>query len=295
MQKNGGTEAVRRQSKLVIGPWNHSGLGNRKTGEIDFGPQAEFDLQHMMIRWFDHWLKDMDDGISNEPAVRYFVMGSGKWKNAATWPPEKLEEVTHYLQGAQLLGPTASNTGSDTYCYDPADPMPTLWTPEMFTVPADRRLVAHRKDALIYRTPPLVEAIEIAGYPEVILFASSSAVDTDFFARLVDESPDNGQALEICYGMVRARHRSGLEREDFLTPGEVVEYRIRLGATACRFLKGHRIRLEITSSDYPNHDRNHNTGKNDLVDIELVTATQTVHYGRTRQSHLILNVDLAKD
>jgi hypothetical protein len=270
------------------------GLGQRKTGEIDFGPQAELDLQAMMIRWFDYWLKDLQNGVGSEPAVRYFVMGSGTWKNAATWPPGGSHELTYYLQDPNRLAEDATDAGADTYRYDPANPVPTLWTHDMFTVPSDRRVVAHRQDILIYRTPPLEKAVEVAGYPEVVLFASSSAMDTDFFARLVDEFPDDGSALEICYGMVRARHRNGLDRVELLNPGEVVEYRIRLNATACRFLKGHRIRLEITSSDYPNHDRNHNTGKNDLVDVELVPATQTVFHGRSQPSRLIMNGVLPK-
>ena len=120
--------------------------------------------------------------------------------------------------------------------------------------------------------------MEIAGYPEVVLFVSSSAPDTDFFARLVDEHPPGGPAPEMCYGMVRARHRNSLDVEELLTPGDVVELRIRMGPTACRFEPGHRIRLEITSSDFPNHDRNHNTGKNDLADPELVVATNAVHH-----------------
>jgi len=151
--------------------------------------------------------------------------------------------------------------------------MPTLWGCDLFTLPSNRRLVEHRPDILYYLTPALVEEVEIVGYPEVVLYASSSAVDTDFFARLVDNDP-KGLAIEVCYGMVRARHRNSLEVEELIEPGTVYEFRIKLGPTACRFLKGHRIRLEITSSDFPNHDRNHNTGRDDLVDVELRTAEQ---------------------
>ena len=153
--------------------------------------------------------------------------------------------------------------------------MPTLWTPDHFTVPADRRALECRSDILYYQTAPLQEEIEVVGYPEAVLYAASSAPDTDFFARLVDEDPQ-GRALEICYGMVRARHRHSFDEEELLVPGEVVEYRIKLGATACRFAKGHRIRLEITSSDFPNHDRNHNVGRNDLEDVEMAVAEQRV-------------------
>jgi len=300
MQQNARTEPARAQTKLIIGPWNHPGLGRRKMGEIDFGPQAELDLTDMIIRWFDHWLKGLDNGVDREPAVRYFVMGAGRWRSASTWPPEELEEAIYYLSsdgeagradGAGLLRLEApGEEPCDAYTYDPHDPVPTLWTPELFTVPADRRVLEYRQDILYYRTPPLTEEVEVVGYPEVVLFASSSALDTDFFARLVDEDPE-GTALEVCYGMVRARHRHSLDREELLVPGEVTEFRIELGATACRFLKGHRIRLEITSSDFPNHDRNHNTGGNDLADVELAAAEQKVFHSGEFPSRLILPVD----
>ena len=170
--------------------------------------------------------------------------------------------------------------------------MPTLWTKELFTGPSDRRLLEDRDDILCYRSEPLAEAVEIAGYPEAVLFVSSSAPDTDFFARLIDEHPptngDQGPALEICYGMVRARHRNGLGTEELLELGAVVELRIQLGPTACLFEPGHRIRLEITSSDFPNHDRNHNTGRNDLADTELVRATNAVHHSVANPSRLVL-------
>ncbi|MHA1331560.1 MAG: CocE/NonD family hydrolase, partial [Candidatus Hodarchaeales archaeon] len=169
-------------------------------------------------------------------------------------------------------------------------PVPTLWTRELFTVPSDRRSLEYRQDILYYRTPPLEQDVEVVGYPEVVLYASSSAPDTDFFARLVDEHP-KGPALEVCYGMVRARHRNSLDREELLTPGEITMFRIKLGPTACRFLKGHRIRLEITSSDFPNHDRNHNTGRNDLTDTKLVAAQQKIFHSTNYLSRLILTVD----
>ena len=156
--------------------------------------------------------------------------------------------------------------------------------------PSDRRRLEYRQDILYYRTPPLEAEVEVVGYPEVILYASSSAPDTDFFSRLAVEDPE-GQALEVCYGMVRARHRNSLHEEDFLTPVEVTEFRIKLGPTACQFRKGQRIRLEITSSDFPNHDRNHNTGRNDLADTELVPAAQNVFHTREYPSRLILAVD----
>lgn len=299
MQRNARTEVAQTQTKLIIGPWNHVGIGRRTIGEIDFGPQAELDLSDLIIRWFDHWLKGLENGVDREPAVRYFVMGSATWKTASTWPPDGNREKVYYLSSngsahrvessGLLTLETRGEEPCDVYIYDPNDPVPTLWTRELFTAPSDRRLLEYREDILYYRTPPLEEDVEVVGYPEVILYASSSAPDTDFFARLVDEQPD-GPALDVCYGMVRARHRHSLDREDLLTPGEITEFRITLGPTACRFLKGHRIRLEITSSDFPNHDRNHNTGRNDLADTELVAARQKIFHSEKHPSRLIVRV-----
>ena len=300
MQRHARTEAARTQSKLIICPANHGGFGKRKIGDIDFGPQAQFDIHDIIIRWFDYWLRGVDNGMDREPALRYFVMGSCKWKTTDTWPPEGKAEGAYYLSSDGHANPvdksglltTAApdDEPCDTYTYDPNDPVSTLWTTALFTVPSDRRQLEYRQDILYYRTPPLEEEVEIVGYPEVVLHASSSATDTDFFARLVDEDPE-GQAIEICYGMVRARHRNSFDREDLLTPGEATEFRIKLGPTACRFLKGHRIRLEITSSDFPNHDRNHNTGRNDLEDTELVTAEQEVFHSKAYPSRLLVRTD----
>jgi len=300
MQAHAHTEEARTQSKLVAGPWNHVGLGQRLVSGIDFGPQAQVDLPGLIVRWFDHWLKGLDNGVAREPPVRYFVMGSGRWKSADRWPPAGLDEVVYYMgsdgDANQIDGSgclSAELPGQepdDTYRYDPQDPVPTLWTPELFTGPADRRALAHRQDILRYRSPPLEQEVEVVGHPEVVLYASSTARDTDFFARLVDEDPA-GPALEVCYGMVRARHRRSLEQQELLVPGQVTEFRIRLGPTACRFRRGHRIWLEITSSDYPNHDRNHNTGGDDLSETEMVVARQRVFHTGEHPSRLILRTE----
>ena len=299
MQRNGRTELAREQTKLIIGPWNHPGLGQRRIGDIDFGPAAHLDLTDLIIRFFDRWVKGIENEVDAEPPVRYFTMGTGEWKQAETWPPEGLQEAVYYLHsGGQAQGAAGDgrldemepgDEREDCYRYDPQDPVPTLWTRDLFTVPADRRQLDHRCDILCYRSEPLVQEVEVVGYPSLVLFATSSASDTDFFARLVDEDPA-GQALEICYGMVRARHRNGLEREDLIEPGAVIEYRISLGATAICFQAGHRIRLEVTSSDFPNHDRNHNTGRNDLTDAEFIVAEQQVHHSASHASRLLVPI-----
>jgi len=255
----------------------------------------------MIICWLDYWLKEVDNGIDREPAVRYFAMAGkgGYWCEADIWPPHTTSRAYMLSSdgnagfgGSGRLSVDGGNDGVDRFDYDPHDPVPTLWTKELFTGPSDRRVLEDRDDILCYRSAPLTEAVEIAGYPEVVLFVSSSAPDTDFFARLIDEYPptdgDQAPALEMCYGMVCARHRNGLDSEELLESGMVVELRIQLGPTACRFEAGHRIRLEITSSDFPNHDRNHNTGRNDLADTELVRATNAVHHSADYPSRLVL-------
>ena len=252
-----------------------------------------------MIRWFDHWLKDLPNETESEPSVRYFVMGANTWRTADTWPPADTVRSEYSLgsngndagvSGSGSLTPSPQAEGSDSFDYDPRDPVPTLWSRALFTEPSNRRKLEHRSDILYYRTPVLTEDVEIVGYPEVLLHAASSCPDTDFFARLVDEYPDNGKAIEVCYGMIRARHRNGLDSDELLEPDVVTEFRIRLGATANRFLTGHRIRLEITSSDFPNHDRNHNVGRNDLEDTELRIAHQRICHGRNHPSRLILPI-----
>ena len=298
MQQQGGSESARIQTKLIIGPWSHINAGRRTNGTIDFGPQAEVDLTDIYIRWFDYWLKGLDNQVDLDPTVQYFVMGMNQWRSTDTWPPTGTKARPFFLSHSgdvrnlderHLCSDPNPEEAEDLYEYDPKNPVSTLWTSDLFTTVSDRRQLEHREDILTYRTPPLEEDLEIAGFPQMILYAASSAPDTDFFARLIDEYPD-GAAMDICYGMVRARHRDRLDKEDFLIPGEITTFHITLGATACRFLKGHRIRLEITSSDFPNHDRNHNTGKNDLVDSEMVVAHQRVCHGGPHASRLILPV-----
>ena len=299
MQKHGRTENARTQTRLVIGPWNHNNLGGRKQGPFDFGPAAKLNLQDAMIRWFDRWLKGDDNGVDRDPAVRYFVMGSGAWKSASTWPPEGTKRAVYFLDSdgdahlsagsGRLLDAQPAGESPDSYVYDPNDPVPTLWSTALFTEPSDRRRLDYRPDILIFRTPILETDVETVGNPEVVLYAATSAADTDFFVRLVDEDP-GGPAMDVAYGMVRARHRHSLAEENFITPEAVTEYRIRMTPTACRFLAGHRIRVEVTSSDFPNHDRNHNTGGNDLAETELVAAIQEVHHSRKYPSRLVLPV-----
>lgn len=300
MVAEGKTEIARRRQRLVIGPWSHTGRGGTKVGEIDFGADARFNVRGEEIRWFDYWLKGNPNGIDKEPSVRIFVMGRNKWRSEQEWPLKRETRRKFFLSGNGSAN-TPSGNGSlivdrpgarnakDTYAYDPSDPVPTLWDHRQFTVPADQKPLEKRRDILVYQTEPLKRPLEVTGYPKVTIHASSSASDTDFFARLIDVSPD-GVARDISMGMVRASKRNGIARNELLDPGESTQFVITLNPTSNLFKPGHRIRLDITSSDFPNFDRHHNTAGNQNTDARLVVARQTVHHGPKFQSHLDLPV-----
>lgn len=307
------TATAREGSRVVVGPWSHMGRGKRKVGKLDFGPRAAVDLAAEELRWFDHWLKGKDNGVAEEAPVRIFVMGDNEWRDEPAWPLARAEQRTlHLASDGQANTPagdgrlveagtgtrTGTKTGTETkagsapydeYEYDPADPVPTLYSAASFTVPADQKPLAERQDILVYQSEPLDERLEVTGNPVVELFASTTAPDTDFFARLIDVHPD-GKAVDVSLGMVRARYRNGLDREELVTPGETVRYEIRLNPTSIAFQPGHRIRLDITSSDFPNFDRNHNTAANPNADAELVVAKQRIFHGGEHATVLHLPV-----
>ncbi|MEW6305202.1 MAG: CocE/NonD family hydrolase [Verrucomicrobiota bacterium] len=297
MRQAGKTKAARR-SQLIIGPWSHSSRGKRKQGSIDFGPAANVDLAKTEIRWFDYWLKGQNNGVAGDAPVRIFVMGANVWRDEAEWPLKRARNQEWFLHSAgiantpegdgQLL-PKAQDHGTDHYRYNPRDPVPTLWSAALFTLPADQKPLAQRRDILVYQTGPLPEALEVTGYPEVTLYAASSAPDTDFFARLIDVAPD-GSNRDIAMGMVRARYRDSLEKPKLLKPGAVTRFTIQLRPTSNLFQAGHRIRLDITSSDFPNYDRNHNTAADQNADATLAVAEQTIHHGGKYASKLVLPV-----
>lgn len=298
MIREGRSEVARKGQRLIIGPWSHSGRGKRKQGTVDFGPSANLDLVQTEIRWFDYWLKGKPNGVDQDAPVKIFVMGANVWRDESEWPPARAKAQTWYLDSGGHANTPAGDgrllsnepaAAKDEYRYDPKDPVPTLWTPAMFTVPADQKPLAERQDILVYQTKPLSAALEVTGYPEVVLHAVSSAPDTDYFVRLIDVAPD-GSNRDIAMGMVRTRYRDGLDKPKLIPVGEVAEFRIRLRPTSNEFQPGHRIRLDITSSDFPNYDRHHNTAADPNADAELQAATQTIHHGGMHASRLILPV-----
>jgi putative CocE/NonD family hydrolase len=295
--KEGKTKAARKGSRLVIGPWPHFPPGGRKFGPIDFGPAADLNLEKLDVRWFDYWLKGKTNGVDHDAPVRIFVMGDNCWRDEASWPLKRTRSRALFLTSSggantpagdgKLVWERPADNGADKYCSDPRDPVPTLFLPGNFTCASDQRRLSNRVDILVYQTEPLTERLEVTGLPEVELYATSSAPDTDWVARLIDVAPD-GLARDVCMGLVRARYRNGIEKSRLIKPGEVVKYTIRLSPTSNGFLPGHRIRLDVTSSDFPNYDRNHNTAADQNADAALAVAWQTVHHGKAYSSKLIL-------
>ena len=297
LAKEGKTETARKGSRIIIGPWGHVTLGKRRFGEIDFGPEAAKDIDGHIIRWFDYWLKGKANGVDQDAPVKIFIMGDNRWRDEQYWPLQHTRNMILFPTsgghantpsgGGKLVWKKSESSNTDQYVYNPKDPVPTLHGKASFTHPTDQRALAGRRDILVYQSEPLSERIEVTGNPSVELFAASSAPDTDWIVRLIDVAPD-GMARDVSMGLVRARYRNGLDKPKLITPGEVVKYSIRMDATSNAFLPGHQIRLDITSSDFPNYDRNHNTATDQNADATLVTAKQTVYHGGSQATQIIL-------
>jgi putative CocE/NonD family hydrolase len=289
---------------LLIGVGGHAGSG-RKIGDVDFGPKASLDLDEMMLRWYDHLLKGLDNGVEKEKPVRIFVMGEDSWRDEDEWPPERARATRYYLHSAghasslsgdgSLGTETPQNESLDTYVYDPADPVPTVVGPlccdseHLAPGPRDQRSVENRADVLVFTTSAFEKDVEVTGPISLELFASSSAVDTDFTGKLVDVAPD-GFAQNLTEGILRARYRNSQEKPELMNPGEVYRLTIDLWATSNVFRVGHRLRLEISSSNFPRFDRNLNTGQSPESGARSVKARNTVYHNREHPSALILPV-----
>ncbi len=290
-------------AKLLIGPWSHARQEN-PVGERNFGFAAQaglinlqMDLGSVQVRWFDHWLKGIDTGMLAEPPIKLFVMGANIWRDEQEWPLARAVTTRMYLHGdGELSGEPPGAEAPDRYAYDPADPVPTrggatLMTPEYPAGPFDQRVVEARPDVLVYVTALLERDIEVTGPITVQLWAASSAPDTDFVARLTDIFPD-GQVINLTDGIVRARYRHFAQGDDpsLIQPGKAYAYEIDLWATSNVFKMGHRIGLQITSSNFPRWDRNPNTGHPFGADAEVQVAHQEILHDADHPSHLVLPI-----
>ncbi len=294
LSKKGATEAARKQSNMVIGPWGHG--SSQKFGDLDFGPHAHVDQHSLELRWFDFHLKGMANGLDQEPPVKIYVMGRNEWVAENEYPLARTQYKNMFLQAGGKLAWTqpADDAKPDTYRYDPDNPVPSLGgnnccgTPTP-AGPKDQRPLDTRGDILHYTSDFLTEPLEITGPVKLVLHAASDARDTDFVAKLIDVYPD-GRALNMCEGVVRARYREGAQASKLIEPGKVYEFTVDMVGTSVEFQRGHRIRVDVTSSHFPQFDRNPNTGEAFGANANVKIASQSVHRSRTYPSHLVLPV-----
>jgi putative CocE/NonD family hydrolase len=321
-------KAKKSPQRLIIGPWSHGGQAFSFSGIAEFGPEAAIDLNALRLRWYDHWLKNVANSVEKEPPVRLFVMGSGaphktpegrlyvggSWRNEWEWPLARAVSTPYYIHpdgSLSTIAPTASAPTS--YRFDPADPVPTLGgniSSEgdlMLRGAQEQRCLSRdwpcksilplsaRSDVLVYQTAPLAQDVEVTGRLIVKLWASSDGPDTDFTAKLVDVYPPNrdypaGIELNIGDGILRARYRDSLEHPKPLAPGQATELTIEMYPTSLVFRRGHRIRLDISSSNFPRFDVNPNTGEPLGQERNRRVALNTVYHDRTHASRILLPI-----
>ena len=304
IKQHGASDAARKGQRLVVTIGGHAGSG-RKIGDLDFGQAAERDEDDVTLAWYDGLLKGESNDFTKAKPVQIFVMGLNQWRDEDDWPLERAHDTKYFLHSsgkANTLGgdgalstvaPRAETT--DHYVYDPANPAPTLGGPlccdshHLKPGPRDQRSVEARTDVLVYSTPALAQDLEVTGPITLELFASSSAVDTDFTAKLVDVWPD-GFAQNLTEGIVRGRYRDSREQPQLLNPGQTYKISLDLWSTSNVFKKGHRIRLEVSSSNFPRFDRNLNTGEDNATGRKPVSATNTIYHDAEHPSAVILPV-----
>jgi putative CocE/NonD family hydrolase len=298
--------ALRRNSgvhRIVIGPWAHN-MSIKFTG-ADFGKESGAPVRRMQLQWFDQWLKSKDTPIVSQPPVRIFVMGANRWRDEHEWPLARTRLTPMYLvskgrantlSGDGMLGDRSLRRASpDRFEFDPRNPVPTAGgavccNPKVFPWgPMDQRPVEQRPDVLVFTSPPLKENLEVTGPVRVVLYAATSAPDTDFTAKLVDVFP-NGDARNLTDGILRMRYRNSLEKPELAKPGEIYKLTIDAGVTSNVFLAGHRVRVEISSSNFPRFDRNPNTGRPIADETTLRRALQTLYHDKAHPSRVLLPV-----
>lgn len=285
-----------KPTRLLVGPWQHmSGLGlpSGQTGEVNFGlasSQQSLELRgtlgEQQLRWYDHWLKGIDNGVADEAPVKIFVMGTNVWREESEWPLSRAVDTPWHLRAGGELSrtPPTSDEIADDFVYDPADPVITrggnlVMTSEFPAGPFDQRVTEARPDVLVYTSDPLSEDLEVTGRVQMRLYAATDAPSTDYVVRLCDVDTDD-VSRNVCDGILRVHG----------TPGEPCEYEIDLWSTSIVVLAGHRIRVQVTSSNFPRWDRNLNTGEAPQTATAMKTARQTIFHDSARPSRIILPV-----
>jgi hypothetical protein len=306
---HGATDAARTKQHLLIEIGGHAGFG-RRIGDVDFGPHAiENGYTDVILDWYDYMLKGIQNHYATDKPVTLFTMGVNEYRQEDDWPPPQAQYVKYFLhsggkansvRGDGTLSTAAPKSEApDVYVYDPSNPAPTMGGPlccdekHMEPGPRDQRSVENRDDVLVYSIGPLANDVETTGPVAARLFVKSSAVDTDFTAKLVDVGPD-GFAKDLTEGILRMRYRDSQERQNLMNPGQIYEITVDLWATSNVFLRGHSLRLEISSSNFPRFDRNLNTGEEVKFARHFVSATNTILHDAQHPSALVLPVIPAK-
>ena len=302
---HGANEAARSQQHLLIAIGGHAGFG-RRIGDIDFGPHAmENTYTDVILDWYDFLCKGARNEFATDKRVKLFVMGANEYRQQDDWPPPQAQSTKYFLhsngKANSLRGDGSLSTSepksepSDSYVYNPANPVSTVGGPlccdakHLPAGPRDQRSVENRDDVLVYSTGPLERDLEVTGPVTAALFVKSSAVDTDFTAKLVDVAP-SGYAQNLTEGILRMRYRASSEHAELINPEQIYEISLDLWATSNVFLRGHWLRLEISSSNFPRFDRNLNTGEDVKSARTFVVATNTILHDAQHPSALVLPV-----
>lgn len=287
--------------KLLIGPWVHRlSTDSSKLGDFDYTRDSLVPLDREALKWFDYWLKEKNNGIMDEPRVRLFLMGENRWMESNDYPISKNKRFelllgskgnANSLLGSGRLVDSHGQVESSSFTYDPNFPAPAPYWREQFQCGTneDLRPIQRRDDVLVYTSDPLKSPLDVIGNIKAELYVSTSARDTDFVARLSDVHP-SGYAQRLAHGIARLRYRDGYEEPKLVSPGEASRINIDMWATGNRFLPGHSIRLDVTSSAFPIWAPNFNTGGNLWDEVEPVVAEQTVHHSQRYPSKLVLSV-----
>ncbi len=299
------TPEARGGQRLLLGPWGHlfpyTSPTSKGAGDADFGDASLLDLHEYELPFLDRWLKGIDNDWDDRAPIRMFTMGRNEWRDETQWPLATTRWTPLYIDSdgsantangdGRLSWTTAADSPADSFVYDPDDPVPTTGG-NLLVLPIgayDQRDVEARPDVLVYTGDVLQDELEVTGPLEVVLYADTSALDTDFTAKLVDVHPD-GYAQNIIDGMIRCRYRNSRREPEPMAPGEVTELRIDLWGTSHVFLAGHRLRLEVSSSNFPRFDRNLNTGGDQATGTSWEVAHQRVHHNARFRSHILLPV-----
>jgi uncharacterized protein len=287
---------ARADQRLLLGPWAHANTSSEgKVGDVTFGKSAVLDSDATILRWYDYALKGVRNEYATGAPVRIFIMGENAWRDEREFPLARTHYTNYYLRKGALSTDAPGAEEPERYEYDPANPVPTIGgrlccgNDQFPPGPADQRPNEGRHDVLIFSTPPLSQDVEATGWVKATIYASSSAVDTDFTALLADVEP-SGYARFLTDGIVRARYRNSTQRAEPIEPGKIYAYSIDLWATSNLFKAGHRIRLYVSSSNFPRFDRNLNTGEPIAGSARMVKASQRIYHDAQHPSALVLPV-----